>query len=413
MAKKTKLTKEVTPAQTISFTYGRNVLTRPNYDLRGTYAQLRAVRKDPTVSLARGLLVSCIQAGSWNIEADEDVRDDVREFIEHILPLRDKFLYNCITFGRVDYGWIGFEKIFNLDGDRIVIKELKPLLHDITTILVTEQGRFNGYRQNPLTGSSFDVEVEKCLHVAFDVEAGNLYGYPLLENVRLIEDMWNESNDGAKRYDKKLAGSHWVIKYPPGTGTVDGESKDNGEIAALLLAALESSGSVSIPTTTATVLQELINAEVANLYAWQVDFLEDSGHKQTDFIDRLKYLDTLKVRGLLLPERAILEGQFGTRAESAVQGDWAILNMEAIDKAMASMFNEQVINQLVELNFGIETVGKIRLVALPLVDTQIEFIRKIYEKANDPALDVTVLRDKLDLPGLKDVPVVKKELNNE
>lgn len=397
MAKK-KLTEELTGSQTISYSFGQGTLSKASYAQTGTYAQLRAVRKDPTVSLARGLLISCIQAGSWNIEADEDVSDDIREFIEHILPLRDSFLYNCIALGRVDFGWVGFEKLFTTDGKRIKLDGLKPLLHDMTTILVTGNGKFNGFRQNPLSGTPTDVPLEKSFHIAFDVEAGNLYGYPLLENVRAAMDMWTEGNDGARRYDKKIAGTHWVIKYPPGTGTVDGVSKDNGEIAALLLAALESSGSIAIPTTTATVLQEMINAEVGDLYAWHVDLLEDAGGKQIDFISRLKYLDTLKVRGLLLPERAILEGQFGTKAEAGEHGDMMIINMEQIDKAIVSMVNEQVINQLVELNFGPDMVGKIWLVALPLIDSQISFLRKLYEKLNDKDLDVETLRNKLDLP---------------
>jgi len=397
MAKK-KLTKEITGSQTISYSFGQSTLSRASYAQTGTYTQLRALRKDPTIALARGLLVSTIQAGSWNIEADEDVQDDLREFIEHILPLRDSFLYNCIALGRVDFGWIGFEKLFTTNGERIQLAGLKPLLHDMTTILVTGNGKFSGFRQNPLSGTPIDVPVEKSFHIAFDIEAGNLYGYPLLENVRATMDMWDESNDGARRYDKKLAGTHWVVKYPPGTGTVDGVNKDNGEIAALLLAALESSGSVAIPTTAATVLQEMINAEVADLYAWHVDLLEDAGQKQSSFIDRLKYLDTLKVRGLLLPERAILEGQFGTKAEAGEHGDMMITNMEQIDKIIVEMVNEQIVNQIVELNYGPEMVGKIWLTALPLIDEQITFLREIYKKVSDPNLDLETLKDKLDLP---------------
>jgi len=408
MAKK-KLTEEITGSQTISYSFGQDTLSRVNYAQTGTYTQLRAVRKDPTVALARGLLVSTIQAGSWNVEADGDVSDDKREFIEHILPLRDSFLYNCIALGRVDFGWVGFEKLFTTDGNRVRLDGLKPLLHDITTILVTGSGGFNGFRQNPMTGTLVDVPLEKSFHIAFDVEAGNLYGYPLLENVRAIMDMWHEGNDGARRYDKKLAGTHWVVKYPPGTGTVDGVTKDNGEIAALLLAALESSGSVAIPTTTATVLQEMINAEVSDLYAWHVDLLEDTGQKQSSFIDRLKYLDTLKVRGLLLPERAILEGQFGTKAEAGEHGDMMVTNMEQIDRLIVEAVNNQIIDQLVELNFGPAMVGKIQLVALPLINEQVSFLRELYKKINDPDLDLETLKNKLDLPIKEPEPKLDRE----
>ena len=403
---------ELTGPQTVTYSFGDGVLNR-SYITVGTYPQLRAVRKDPTVQLARAMLIGCILAGSWNIEADEDVPAEVKEFFEHVLSLREDFIYNAVAFGKVDFGWCGFEKIFSTDGNRIMIESLKPLLHDMTLVLVTPHGRFDGYKQNSMgwgvlnpqagtTGPAMPlvIPVEKCLHIAFNVEAGYLYGMPLLENIRASMDMWDECNDGARRYDKKLAGTHWVVKFPPGTGTVDGESVDNGVIAASLLAALESSGSVAIPTTTAQVLQELVNAEVANLYAWSVELLDDKGKKQSSFGDRLKYLDNQKVRGLGFPERAILEGSFGTKAEAGVHGDLALQNIEATDRQIARVFNQQLVNQLLVLNFGEQYQDRVRVVAAPLVDKQIAFLRKVYEKRSetDPDIDLNAMRDKTGIP---------------
>ncbi len=413
--RKKKIERTVSGKQTISYSFGDGILTRPTYATAGTLAQLRAVRKDPTVSLARRLLISSIQAGSWNIEADEGVPEGVVEYLEHVLPLRDQLVYNSVAFGQVDYGWQGYEKLFKVREDgKLVIDKLKPLLHDITTILVTPQGAFDGYRQRPLSGDKVDVPALKCLHTAFGVEAGNLYGSPLLETIRATMDSWTECNDGAKRYDQKVAGSHWVVYYPPGTSVVDGESVDNGEVAALVLTAMESSGSVAVPTTSATVLQEILNQSIADLYAWRVELISEQKGKQSSFGDRLNYLDKQKVRGLGLPERSILEGSFGTKAEAGVHGDWATLNLEATDRSIATMFNTQVVDQLVELNFGPANVGKVRVVALPLVDTQIEFLRKVYETLSDPNLDVETLANRLDLPQTPDGnPLPKKEEEND
>ncbi len=403
---------ELTGPQTISYSFGDSTLVR-SYTTVGTYPQLRAVRKDPTVSLARALLISCIQAGSWSIEVDEDVSDEVREYFNHVLKLREDFIYNAVAYGKVDFGWQGFEKIFSTDGNRVYIESLKPLLHDMTIVLVTPQGRFNGYRQNsmgwgglqPQAGSvgpvyPLDIPLEKSFHIAFDVEAGYLYGMPLLENIRSSMDMWDECNDGARRYDKKLAGTHWVVKFPPGTETLDGETVDNGVVAAVVLAALESSGSAAIPTTTAEVLQEIVNAEVGNLYAWHIELLDDKGKKQASFNDRLKYLDAQKVRGIGFPERSILEGNFGTKAEAGVHGDLALQNIEATDREIVRAMNNQLINQLAEVNFGAELVGKVRLVAAPLVDKQISFFRDVYKELvkSDPDIDMVAMRDKLDVP---------------
>ena len=73
------------------------------------------------------------------------------------------------------------------------------------------------------------------------------------------------------------------------------------------------------------------------------------------------------------------------------------------------MFNEQVIDQLVELNFGSQWVDKIKLIALPLVDTQVEFLRKLYLDIQDPNLDVEKLAGRLDLPQTEDRNILSEK----
>lgn len=397
---KDTLKAELTSSQTVGVLYGQTVLTR-DYSTVGTYSELRAVRRDPTVSLARGLLISCIRAGSWNIEADEDVGDDKREFMKHVLALRDSFLCNAVGYGLVDYGWMPFEKVFAEKDGRIIIESLKPLLHDITSILVTEHGRFNGYRQRPMAASiGIDLSPDKCFHSAFSIEAGNLYGRPLLADIQEACDMWNEANDGARRYDKKIAGSMLVVKYPPGTSTVNGETITNAALAVMVLDALESSGSVSIPTTIAQTIQEITDDKVLELKSWHVELLSDTSPRQESFSKRLTYLDTLKVRGLLMPERSILEGQYGTKAEAGEHGNFAITNMEAIDRQIASSINNQLVNPILALNYGEQYKGKVRVVAAPLIDKQISFLQKVYSELSktDADIDLQGLRDKLNIP---------------
>lgn len=410
---------EATGIQTISYSFGTGILRR-DYSKVGTYDQLRTVARDPTIVLASSCLVSCIQAGYWTIEADEGVSEEVTKFIEHILPLREDFLYNVIRYGKVSYGWAPFEKIFRTDGNRIYIEMLKPLLVDMTYILVNKRGRFNGFRQHSIgwgtlgqtlgtasagvqtTGGPtypLDLGVEKCFLAAFGVEAGNYYGIPLLENIRATQDMWDDCNDGAKRYDQKLAGTHWVVYYPPGTGLVDGVATDNGEIAATMLSVLESSGRVALPTTTAEVLQEITNDAVAELYAWRIELLSETKPRQESFGNRLKYLDAVKVRGLLIPERSILEGEHGTKAEAGEHIGLMITNMQEIDRTITRMVNQQLVNQLLRLNFGDALVDKVRLVSAPLIDKQIGFLRDLYiKKLSDPNVNLTALKEKLGVP---------------
>lgn len=393
-------TTEITGKQTISYLYDSNEIERNPSDF-GTYAAYRVLRKDPTVALGRGLLVSGVLAGGWSIESDEGTSDDIIELVKNLLPLRKDLMKNAVGFGRVDFGWMPFEKIFMVIDGRITMR-LKPLLHDITTILIDGHGNFNGYRQsNVQTTIPIDLPVEQCLHIAFDVEGSDHYGVPLLENIRAIQASWDDCDAGAKRYDQKIAGSHWIVHYPPGNALIDGETVENADVAEQVLEHLKSSGGLTLPSTTAEYVQELNDSAVAKLYKWDVKLISDVSSRQPAFSDRLKYLDSLKIRGLILPERSMLEGQYGTKAEAGEHIGLAITHMEGIDTTITRIVNEQVVEPLLALNFGTAAVHKARLVAAPLVDLKIEFLRKLYlalAPNETGTVDTTALKEALSVP---------------
>ncbi len=388
---------EITGKQTVDYLYDEKVITRSTTDF-GTYAAYRALRKDPTVALGRGLLVSGVLAGSWSVESTEGAPGAVVDFVKSLIPLRPGLMRDAVGKGRVDFGWMPYEKIFMVERGRVTVR-LKPLLHDMTRILIDDKGNFAGYRQGIMP--VIEVPLEYCLHLAFDVEGSNYYGVPLLENIRAVQNSWTDCDAGAKRYDKKIAGSHWVVHYPPGTSEIDGETVENADVARQLLQALESSGSMSLPSTTAEYVQEL-NSGTAALYQWDVKLISDVSARQPAFAERLQYLDKLKIRGLILPERSMLEGQFGTKAEAGEHIGLAITAMQEIDKAITRQVNEQVVEQLLVLNFG-EGAAKVAwLAAAPLVDKQITFLRDLYLKVLAAAdvgnVDIDALKGKLEIP---------------
>ena len=94
----------------------------------------------------------------------------------------------------------------------------------------------------------------------------------------------------------------------------------NPELAKRLAHKLESSGAVAIPRDVAQLL------ETAGLDSpgWKIELLSEGGSLQAGFTGRLEYLDKLKVRGILTPERTVLEGQHGTLAEAEAHADVAL-----------------------------------------------------------------------------------------
>ncbi len=110
-----------------------------------------------------------------------------------------------------------------------------------------------------------------------------------------------------------------------------------------------------------------------------------------------------------MPERSILEGNFGTKAEAAEHADWAVTHLEAVDRQIVAMVNSQLVNPLLVWNYGEDYIGKIRLVAAPLVDEEIGFMREVYKESQHPNLDTKMLGEKLDLPQTDEITEVPNE----
>ena len=193
---------------------------------------------------------------------------------------------------------------------------------------------------------------------------------------------------------------------------IAGVDTENAEVAEQLIRALCASGSIAIPNTT-TDWANLVGPELAaKTRAWVIDILEDSGGRQPTFVDRLKYLDALKVRALLLPERSVLEGEFGTKAEATAHADMAITNIQLMDRHVTRHVNWHAVDQVLALNFGDAMRGKVRLVAAPLIDEQVAFLREAYRLVlTNPQgfgeefgmIDTDALKDKLGVPKSQEI----------
>lgn len=367
---------EITKAQVLTIV-STGELTNP---LPKTFATYRTMRRNPTIAMARALSTAPIVASKWTVKHADDVPEERIEYVvNELIPLRNAFLQTALN-GGVDFGWQGFEKVFGLnENNRIRVSKLKPLLHDITEILVkADTGAFNGFLNGGLgQGFGIVVPVDNSLLIPFRVEGTNWYGESMLENIRTAYDDWVLTSCGAQRYDKKIAGTHWIVTYPIGTSPdADGNEVTNDVLAKLILQSLESSGSVAIPQN---ISDWMVQSKITNLHAWDIKLLSDQSPKQASFVSRLAYLDTIFVRGLMLPERTILEGKFGTKAEAGVHQDVALTYMELIHADITRLFNWHVVDQLLALNWGSRARGTIWMEAATLASSERGWLQEVYK----------------------------------
>lgn len=374
-----------------------------------TYATYLSIRQHPTVALVRALTVAPAVAGAWSTKTEEGATDNMVAFIEsQLFHLRQQLMRQVLT-ARIDYGWMPYEIVFGLlSDDKIGITKLKPLLHEITTIRINEEtGEFAGFEQDKVV-----LPLEYCFLVSWDAEGSYWYGYPLLENIRETYANWVESNDGAVRYDAKVAGAHWIVHYPAGSQLIDGVLADNFDTATDILRALESTGSVAIPAAVADRLNEM---DAEGKAVWKIELLSDTP-KQYSFASRLKYLDTLLVRGILMPERSILEGIYGTKAEATEHKSAALTNLELAAMFVTAEVNRQLVDPLLMMNFGKKAKGLVRLESAPILDEKLSFLRELLQAmVKDPTgfvelfekTDTDALFDRLGIPRLAEGEIEK------
>ncbi len=310
-----------------------------------TYATYREIRKHGTLALARELKVAPVLASEWTIDADDGVPQEWKDLVEKIFFLqRDDFMAPALYYGDVDFGYTCFEKIIEPKDGYVKIVRFKPLLHDITEICIGHKGGFIGVRQ-----LGHDLGIHNSVHVGFRVEGSYLYGVPLLENARQAYNWYIDCNEGARRYDRKIAGAHIVVEYPVGSSTDrNGKEVENSVLARQVLDSLEAAGGVAIPRDMAAFMQQL-NLESPG---WKIWILDAGSNQQGTFVARLEYLDKMLCRSLHIPERAMMEGQHGTKAEAEAHADVIFTIQDIEHRRVTAELNKQAVDQVLFLNFG-------------------------------------------------------------
>lgn len=379
------LHKDQTPAQVsnVQIIYDNELPKTGLGTSKPSYTKVRTMRKDATIAFARWLSVAPVLSSEWNIEAAKSAPDGARELIEEEIKVWKTRLVRSSFYGGMDFGWQPYEKIFKIREDgKVGIKNLKQLLQDYTYILINDSGDYNGLRQDASALNiinDIDLRTEDTLTISFDVEGTDWYGHSSMEVVEPVYDGYIQVANGAERYDRKVAGSHWIVTYPDGETEYNGVLTANYVIATKILNALQSSGSVAIPRDISAMVQLNVSGNAME-NGWTIELKSDTSSAASNFDVRLRYYDTLKVRAFGMPERSVLEGQFGTKAEAESHSDASILNMEMRHQLLCDQYNLHLVNHLLRLNYGARAENSVWISPTAIVDKQRKALTDIYMK---------------------------------
>lgn len=359
----------------VSPLYSGNLGVLPLYRKFGHAAlhEVRRLRRDPTIKLARWLSCAPIVSCPWTIESPkQNAPPGAVEFFEDLLqPLRVQLLQQ-ISYSLVDYGWNCYEKIFSLREDGLVtVKRFKHLLHDLTDILIDPAngdyvGLKNGYAV---------LDTDSSMLHSFEPEGTDWYGNSVLFDTRQLQEDYRRLEEAAARYDDKIAGTHILIKYPEGESEFEGGMLDNAVIAQRVGQLIQSSGVVAIPVQVKDWVSEKNTSDPGS---WSIEFLTDGGAGVAAFVARQEYLDKLKVRAFGLPERTVLETEGGTRADAEQHTSFAIVNIDLRHQLIAQTIDRQAIDVLLRINWGPQSVGTVTIKPTPIADEAKPFLQQLY-----------------------------------
>ena len=384
------------------------------------------MRKHPTIKLARFLSIAPVLASRWTVDCGPGVKDPdaIKDiFKKQLFTHRQRFLERALL-GMIDFGWAPFEVVW----DGFELKKLKSLLHDITSILVdVKTGDFLGFKQRHnvkgFTDSSIKSEVDligpHALCFSQYVEGTNWYGHSDMADA---EADWLSSlvtDKTAQRFDTKSAGAHWHIDYPVGSSPYGktAEETDHGIIALDILAKLQANGSVATPNGADRMLADIdVPGAIANNPAWKIQLIESSGSTSDTLTGRSQYLDTRMCRAFLQPERTLMEGKHGTKAESGEHEDVALTMAEHRSQGVLDGLNAGPVQTIATLHLGPELAQEVKVVGEPLEDEKKAFIRELYRAILSTPEGQMVELSNIDLQQLRemaDIPTSNEEDNED
>lgn len=381
---------------------------RPDPNTFQTYRQMRA---NPTVALARIAAHAPIRSAEWSYESvDAGGLTRIDEAVKLIRTVmeknRSKLLKHLLT--GYDFGFAACEKVFCVDSGRIVIDHFKPLKVDITAPLEhKDTGALLGVKNGDV-----NLFEDKALLWSYDAEPGNHWGRSRHENIRTTAyHTWRGLSKRQQQYVAKVAGVIPMVEYEPGQyQDADGRERSAYEMAEEVLKNLGSGAGVAMPRTFSKWTEELIRsgANIGDLQAWSIRFLEASGAHGSDFVAQMGHEESLILRGWLLPERSVIEGKYGTKAEAGEHGDLAIAIAQLDADEIAELINSQVVDQLLELNYGPEYKGKVVIKAERLADTDKAFVRGLMSTVLSNPMNMDKLESVLDFDAAMDTTGLPK-----
>lgn len=333
--------------------------------------------KDGKVKAALDMIKLSATARGFHVVGDDaetrKYADFINENFELIQGNMEDVLAEMLT--ALEYGYSVTEKVFEQRDGKIVLKKMKTLDPKTCKAKTNKFGELLWVEQD-IGSKQIKIPASKILWYAHDKQFGNIYGQSALRTIYkhwFIKDkMYRFANIAYERYGTPLL-----------VGNVS-DAKDVSKMERLLrkingLTGLAISGDEKI-----TAIQG----------------------SNADFVGYIEHHDRMIMEGLLVPPMllGLSRGQSGSYALSGNQFDIFLIRLEALQRDLKSILEEEVIRPLIDMNFP--NVKKYpNFTFKPFTDEDITkladvFTKMITAQVVDPTEDW--IREELGFPAMSE-----------
>ena len=297
-----------------------------------SYATGMKILLDTQVSTGFDILKYILSSKQWVLVSnDEDTNEEVYNFIHNMLFNLETEVNEIIKqmLPAILWGYSVHEILYDLDSDgKLIVNDLVPL--HIKTLqnepfIYDNNGELIGIHQQ-YDNVDVDIPINKVLKYSFNAKYDEDYGYGLLWDFRpIVEDKINLNN--------------WLMTYNERheAPILYGKANSNMSSKKMLQSFTEVNGGKSGLTVG-------VDEEVGVL---------ESSHRGETFFKTLQYKDNQIFRRYYLGNLLLGDNsQTGTYAQSQTQLDFGQLIFDGLLEELANCFQKQIINPIVEANFG-------------------------------------------------------------
>jgi len=345
------------------------------------------MQRDAQIALSLALIKKPIEHVNFSIDCEsESVRAVVNWSLEKIYPRMIRDLLMGIDFGH-SYLEKVWKKVKHLRLVQSDVNNTKEILYDREawllwtyaihpssySILVDKYGELIGIKQQDLaTGKSTIIKRSKLAVYVHDMQYGNWFGNSRLKNAYSWWYWGQIILQFMIRYLERKSSPPLVIKAPMGYGRDANENLVHNFALALKFGEALVSNSVG-------VIPKQYNREGKEL--WDIQYLMDD-QRVFMFIEVLNFINVMISRSLMVPDTIGMQSSSGrgSYSQTDAHADVHFINEEALIRDLESVLNNDVVPDIVKINFPEEDRVPCRIKIEKLTLTRKQLLKEVFLK---------------------------------